>query len=144
MKEGNREFVARTQRSDAARSDPRRTELPQVQNPFAIILGCSDARVPAEIVFNQGLGDLFVIRVVGNIAAPLQVGSIEYAAANFDAPLVVVLGHTECGGIRATLEALQQPSENLSPNLRSIIDRIRPSVEPLFKTDLRNDPPALL
>lgn len=144
LREGNREFVARTQSGDPALSDSRRTELPQVQNPFAIILGCSDARVPAEIVFNQGLGDLFVIRVAGNIVAPSQVGSVEFAAARYDTPLVVVLGHTQCGAILATLEALQQPDENQSRNLRSIVDRVRPSVEVLFKTELRNDLPTLI
>lgn len=144
LKSGNREFVSRMQGGDAALNDSRRAELPQIQNPFAIILGCSDARVPAEIVFNQGLGDLFVIRVAGNIVAPSQVGSVEFAAARYDTALVVVLGHTQCGGILATLEALQQSSENLSPGLKSIVDRVRPSVEPLLKTNLRNDLDALV
>lgn len=144
LKSGNREFVSRMQGGDAALNDSRRAELPQIQNPFAIILGCSDARVPAEIVFNQGLGDLFVIRVAGNIVAPSQVGSVEFAAARYDTALVVVLGHTQCGGILATLEALQQSSENLSPGLKSIVDRVRPSVEPLLKTNLRNDLDSLV
>lgn len=144
LKSGNREFVARMQGGDVALSDSRRAELPQIQNPFAIILGCSDARVPAEIVFNQGLGDLFVIRVAGNIVAPSQVGSVEFAAARYDTALVVVLGHTQCGGILATLEALQQSSEDLSPGLKSIVDRVRPSVKPLLQTDLRNDLDALV
>jgi carbonic anhydrase len=144
LREGNREFVARMQGGEAPLSDSRRAELPKDQNPFAIILGCSDARVPAEIVFNQGLGDLFVIRVAGNIVAPSQVGSVEFAAARYDTPLVVVLGHTQCGGILATLEELQQPNENQSRNLRSIVDRIRPSVEVLLKTELRNDLPTLV
>jgi len=132
------------QTGDAALSDSRRSELPKDQNPFAIILGCSDSRVPAEIVFNQGLGDLFVIRVAGNIVAPSQVGSVEFAAARYDTALVVVLGHTQCGGILATLEALQQPGEKLSPGLKSIVDRVRPSVAPLLKTDLRNDLDSLV
>lgn len=144
LKNGNREFVSRMRGGDAALDDSRRTELPQVQDPFAIILGCSDARVPAEIVFNQGLGDLFVIRVAGNIVAPSQVGSVEFAAARYDTALVVVLGHTQCGGILATLEALQQPSASLSSGLKSIVDRVRPSVEPLLKTDLRNDMDSLV
>jgi carbonic anhydrase len=144
LRNGNREFVARMQGGDAALSDSRRSELPKDQNPFAIILGCSDARVPAEIVFNQGLGDLFVIRVAGNIVAPSQVGSVEFAAARYDTALVVVLGHTQCGGILATLEELQQPSENQSRNLKSIVDRVRPSVEPLLKTELRNDLDSLV
>ena len=109
------------------------------QQPFAIILGCSDSRVPAEIVFDQGLGDLFVIRVAGNIVAPSQVGSVEFAATRFGTRLVVVLGHSQCGAILATLEELQQPTANQSRNLRSIVDRIRPSVEGLLKVELRHD-----
>ena len=114
------------------------------QEPFAIILGCSDARVPAEIVFDQGLGDLFVIRVAGNIVAPSQVGSVEFAAERFGTRLVVVLGHSQCGAILATLEELRRPNENQSRNLRSIVDRVRPSVEGLLATELRHDENALV
>ena len=121
----------------------RRTELAAGQDPFAIILGCSDSRVPAEIIFDQGLGDLFVIRVAGNIVAPSQVGSVEFAAARFSTNLVVVLGHSQCGAIAATIEELQRPEENQSRNLRSIVDRVRPSVEALLATDLKHDLPAL-
>lgn len=102
------------------------------QNPFAIILGCSDSRVPAEIVFGQGVGDLFVIRVAGNVVAPSQIGSIEFAAEKFSTKLVVVLGHTMCGAVEATLEQLKQPTESRSPHLHAIVDRIRPAVEPLL------------
>ncbi len=144
LKKGNSEFVARMKSGDVALNDSKRTELPKEQDPFAIILGCSDARVPAEIVFNQGLGDLFVIRVAGNIVAPSQVGSVEFAAARYDAALVVVLGHTQCGGILATIEALQNPNASPSRDLLSIVDRVRPSVEPLFRTELRNDMDALV
>ena len=108
------------------------------------MLGCSDARVPAEIVFDQGLGDLFVIRVAGNVVAPSQIGSVEFAAAQFGVQLVVVLGHSRCGAVMATIDELQQPSENRSPNLRSIVDRVRPSVAGLMETDLRHDHEALL
>jgi carbonic anhydrase len=118
--------------------------LAKEQQPFAIILGCSDSRVPAEIVFDQGLGDLFVIRVAGNIVAPSQVGSVEFAAARFGTRLVVVLGHSRCGAILATLEELQQPAANQSRNLRSIVDRIRPSVEGLLKAGLSHDLDALV
>lgn len=144
LKSGNKEFVSSMTGSGAFISRERRTELPKDQDPFAIILGCSDARVPAEIVFNCGLGDLFVIRVAGNIVAPSQVGSVEYAAALYDARLVVVMGHTHCGAVLATLQELQQPTENQSPNLRSIVDRVRPSVDVLLKTELRNDMEALV
>ena len=139
LREGNRRFASHVEGNETLATRPSRVELPQDQMPFAIILGCSDARVPAEIVFDQGLGDLFVIRVAGNIVAPSQVGSVEFAAERFGTRLVVVLGHSQCGAILATLEQLQQPAENQSRNLTSIVDRIRPSVEVLMRTELRND-----
>jgi carbonic anhydrase len=143
LKEGNRRFVERA-RNRGPTLAAARLELTQSQEPFAIILGCSDARVPAEIVFDQGLGDLFVIRVAGNIVSPSQIGSVEFAASRFGTRLVVVLGHSQCGAIRATLEELRQPVENQSRNIRSIVDRVRPSVEVLLKTDLRHDEEALV
>jgi len=142
LRDGNRRFVSNLQNHDP--SPARRNGLAGEQEPFAIILGCSDARVPAEIVFDQGLGDLFVIRVAGNIVASSQVGSVEFAAARFDTRLVVVLGHSQCGAILATVEELQRPTANQSRNLRSIVDRVRPSVEMLLATDLRHDPDALV
>ena len=144
LREGNRRFASDGRSHDAPLSHSRRAELAKEQQPFAIILGCSDSRVPAEIVFDQGLGDLFVIRVAGNIVAPSQVGSVEFAAARFGTRLVVVLGHSQCGAILATLEELQQPTANQSRNLRSIVDRIRPSVEGLLKAGLRHDLDALV
>jgi carbonic anhydrase len=123
-------------------SQTRRSELAAGQEPFAIILGCSDSRVPAEIIFDQGLGDLFVIRVAGNIVASSQIGSVEFAAERFGTPLVVVLGHSQCGAVLATLEELMRPREKQSRNLRSIVDRIRPSVEALLATELRHDSEA--
>ena len=144
LREGNRRFVSDVRNLNTTGSQTRRHELAAGQEPFAIILGCSDSRVPAEIVFDQGLGDLFVIRVAGNIVAASQVGSVEFAAARFGTRLVVVLGHSQCGAILATLEELQQPTDNQSRNLRSIVDRIRPSVEALLVTDLRHDPDALV
>jgi len=108
------------------------------QEPFAIILGCSDSRVPAELVFDQTFGDLFVIRVAGNIVAPSQIGSVEFAASRFGTRLVVVMGHTQCGAISATLEELQGGATNQSRNLRSIVDRVRPSVETLLSGGRQN------
>jgi carbonic anhydrase len=144
LREGNRRFVANVRGSEAFRNDTRRSELTAGQQPFAIILGCSDSRVPAEIVFDQGLGDLFVIRVAGNIVAPSQIGSVEFAAERFGTRLVVVLGHSQCGAILATLEELRTPTENQSRNLRSIVDRVRPSVEGLLATDLGRDLDSLV
>ena len=144
LREGNRRFVSDVRSRDTLTSQARRNELAAGQEPFAIILGCSDSQVPAETVFNQGLGDLFVIRVAGNIVASSQIGSVEFAAARFGTRLVVVLGHSQCGAVLATLEELQQATENQSRNLRSIVDRIRPSVEALLATELRHAPDALV
>ena len=139
LREGNRRFVASIGSGEMHLNLARSVELKQEQQPFAIVLGCSDARVPAEIVFDQGLGDLFVIRVAGNVVAPSQVGSVEFAASRFNTRLVVVMGHTRCGAVLATIEELQRPAENQSINLRSIVDRVRPSVEGLLRTELKND-----
>jgi carbonic anhydrase len=144
LREGNRRFVSNQRDPNTFVSHAQRVELAQSQEPFAIILGCSDSRVPAEIVFDQGLGDLFVIRVAGNIVAPSQVGSVEFAAERFHTRLVVVLGHSQCGAILATLEELQRPTDHQSPNLRAIVDRVRPSVQGLLKTSLRDDRDALV
>lgn len=130
---GNRRFVLGQGIREVDFEHSRRKVLAESQNPFAIILGCSDSRVPAELVFDQGLGDLFVIRVAGNIVMPSQIGSVEFAAEQFGTKLVVVLGHSQCGAVLATLEELERPTEARSPNLRHIVDAIRPSVEPLFE-----------
>ena len=132
LREGNRRFVANTMQAAASSAPARRAALVEEQAPFAVILGCSDSRVPAELVFDQGFGDLFVIRVAGNIVAPSQIGSVEFAASRFGTKLVVVLGHTHCGAVMATLEELLGEARNESRNLRSIVDRVRPSVESLI------------
>ena len=137
LREGNRRFVTEA-------TSRHSFELAEAQEPFAIILGCADSRVPAEIVFDQGLGDLFVIRVAGNIVAPSQIGSVEFAAERYHTRLVVVLGHSSCGAVLATLEELQRPSDRQSRNLRSIVDRVRPSVEPLLASPHSDDPEALV
>lgn len=144
LKQGNRRFVSRIHSADATHKQSEPIQLIQEQWPFAVILGCSDSRVPAEIVFDQGLGDLFVIRVAGNVVAPSQIGSVEFAATKFSTRLVVVMGHTQCGAILATLDELARPSESQSRNLRSIVDRVRPAVEELLKTDLGKDHDALV
>ena len=138
LREGNQRFVAGLRSLDSLLSPTRRAELLTEQHPFAIVLGCSDSRVPAELVFDQGLGDLFVIRVAGNIVAPSQVGSVEFAADRFSTPLVVVLGHTGCGAILATLEDARSGTRQ-SPNLRSIVTRIRPAVETLLAAGVDDD-----
>lgn len=144
LQEGNQRFVADLRGDGTETNGVRRHALVFDQAPFAIILGCSDSRVPAEIVFDQGLGDLFVIRVAGNVVAASQIGSIEFAAERFGTRLVVVLGHTRCGAVQATLEELDRPSGTRSPNLHSIVDRIRPAVETLMETDLRRQPATLM
>jgi len=139
--EGNRRYLQNVRSVDSMLSHSRRDT--QTQRPFATILGCSDSRAPAEIVFDQGLGDLFVIRVAGNIVAPSQVGSVEFAAEHFGTRLVVVMGHTSCGAIDAAIEAVVRRQGPRSRNLMSIVDRVRPSIESLVSTDLANDPERL-
>jgi carbonic anhydrase len=142
--EGNRRFVSNETTPPALSHSSRRAELVTKQEPFAIILGCSDSRVPAELVFDQGFGDLFVIRVAGNIVAPSQIGSVEFAAARFGTRLVVVMGHSHCGAVVATLEELQGGGTSQSRNLRSIVDRVRPSVETVLASRRTDDDPQTL
>lgn len=144
LREGNLRFTSDDVEPTMLTSQAARRQVTYGQEPFAIIFGCSDSRVPVEIVFDQGIGDLFVIRVAGNVVAPSQIGSVEFAAHQFGTRLVVVMGHSKCGAVTATLEELERPEPSRSPNLRSIVDRIRPAVEDLMHTDLRSDPEALL
>ncbi|MFK8081296.1 MAG: carbonic anhydrase [Granulosicoccus sp.] len=144
LKAGNQRFKSNVRDLDAMASNARRGEVVQAQEPFAIILGCSDSRVPAEIVFDQGLGDLFVIRVAGNIVAPSLLGSVEFCAVKHGARLVVVLGHTHCGAIEATVSELKRPTNNRSPNLQSIVNRIQPSVQTLLEAGLENNEEQLI
>jgi carbonic anhydrase len=139
LRAGNRRFASNTLNRQILSWEARRAELVDGQAPFAIVLGCSDSRAPAELIFDQGLGDLFVIRVAGNIVAPSLVGSVEFAATKFSTRLVVVLGHTQCGAIFATLDELRRPAENQSPNLRSIVNRVRPSIETLVAASSEED-----
>jgi carbonic anhydrase len=144
LRDGNRRFVANQLTTSSSSNHARRAALVSGQEPFAIILGCSDSRVPAELVFDQGFGDLFVIRVAGNIVAPSQIGSIEFAAARFGTRLVVVVGHSQCGAVSATLEELLGRATAESSNLRSIVDRVRPAVEPLLAGRRTDDVAALM
>jgi carbonic anhydrase len=142
LQEGNRRYVQNVRSVDSMISHSRRGNM-GLQSPFAIVLGCSDSRAPAEIVFDQGLGDLFVIRVAGNIVAPSQIGSVEFAAERFGTRLVVVMGHTTCGAIEAALEAVTSAQTPESRNQQSIVNRVRPAVEALVHTDLARDPTRL-
>ncbi len=135
LRDGNRRFAA-NQPAHGEDAESRREELTRGQEPFAIILGCSDSRVPAEIIFDQGLGDLFVIRVAGNIVAPSQIGSVEFAATRFGTRLVVVLGHSQCGAIEETLNQLRSPAEENSRNIGAIVNFVRPSVEAVMDSSL--------
>ncbi len=136
MKEGNARFVAGRPASDPYASSERRAQLAKTQEPFAVLFGCSDSRVPAELVFDCGLGDLFVIRVAGNVVAPSLIGSVEFAVEKFGTPLVVVMGHSTCGAVTATYEELTRPTNNQSPNLLDIVKRVRPSMETLLEAGL--------
>ncbi|MBP6190213.1 MAG: carbonic anhydrase [Acinetobacter sp.] len=139
LKVGNARFVKGELAQQNQLTHQERAALACEQNPFAIVLGCSDSRVPAEMVFDQGLGDLFVIRVAGNVVAPSQVGSVEFAAERYDCAVVVVLGHSHCGAIQATIDTLMHPEQPPSANLMSIVNRVRPSVEMLMQTELKSD-----
>ncbi len=130
LREGNARFVEGGKDRAPVRWHPG---IVEGQRPFAVILGCSDSRAPAELLFDQGLGDLFVIRVAGNVVAPSGIGSVEFAVAQFGTPLVVVMGHTRCGAVGATVDALVQGDSPASKNLRSITDRITPHVEGLVR-----------
>lgn len=143
LREGNLRFAANTPTADTTLTYRQRARQAVRQEPFAIILGCSDSRVPAEIVFDQGLGDLFVIRVAGNVVAPSQVGSVEFAVSRYHTRLVVVLGHSRCGAVSATIEALLDGEDAESRNIASIVDRVKPAVRGFMDTDLRHDRDAL-
>lgn len=145
LRSGNRRFVSGFANKSSRHNNYRRTITEEGQNPFAIILGCSDSRVPAEIVFDQGLGDLFVIRVAGNIVAPSQIGSVEFAASSFSTQLVVVLGHSQCGAVLSALDhAREQPEQELSENSRAIFDRITPAIQPLLNSEIASNSEALI
>jgi carbonic anhydrase len=144
LREGNRRFVADRPIAAAASSHGSRASLTAGQAPFAIVLGCSDSRAPAELIFDQGFGDLFVIRVAGNIVAPSQVGSVEFAAARYGTPLVVVMGHSQCGAVLAAIDELLGRETTESRNLRSIVDRVRPSVEAVLAGRRDIDPGELV
>jgi carbonic anhydrase len=140
--EGNQRFLQRGATLEARTFHPAIAEQPQ--QPFAIVLGCSDSRTPVEILFDQGFGDLFVVRIAGNVVAPSVVGSIEFAASQFGTRLVVVLGHTRCGAIAATVRALQTGNGPESKNIRAITDRVAPNIEGIVRTSNGANDPNLL
>lgn len=143
LREGNERFE-RGELTRILATDPEaRNKLIAEQSPFAVILGCSDSRAPAEVVFDQGLGDLFVIRVAGNVVSPSQIASVEFAVETFGTPLVVVMGHTRCGAVSATVDELAKPAAERSEALHAIVDRIRPAVEVLMDTPLSDDKQSL-
>jgi len=144
LREGNCRFVAGQTHAQAVMSPAKRAELASGQHPFATVLGCSDSRVPVEAVFDQGVGDLFVVRVAGNVAGPLEVGSIELAAVRLGVRLVVVLGHSDCGAIKAALDELRHPKGGLSPGLRSIVDGVRPAIERALAAGSGSDVTAVI
>ncbi len=142
LQDGNGRFLAEIHNRDV--SQERRLALTTGQTPFAVILSCADSRVPPEIIFDQGLGNLFVIRVAGNVITPEVLGSVEFATSVLGSRLVVVLGHTDCGAVQATLGEITNPTENLSPNLQALVDCIRPSIAPLLAKDPQKEPESLL
>lgn len=144
LREGNARFTSDTRSIATLVSQLNRREHAAGQRPFATILTCSDSRVPAEMIFDQGVGDLFMVRVAGNVVAPSLVGSVEFASATFGTRLVVVMGHSACGAVKATLDVLRGHSEIPSENIRDIVDRIRPAAESVLESDpQRNDAEVL-
>lgn len=135
LKDGNLRFMSGLGGRDLDFENARRLELVEEQYPFAIVLGCSDSRVPLELIFDQGLGDLFVVRVAGNVVAPSQAGSIEFAAQRFGTPLVVIMGHSGCGAVEATIDEVLNPTASLSSNLEQVVNRIRPAVNTLLTVE---------
>ena len=144
LREGNRRFVTGELDDVAAAGRAYPGRLCDGQHPLAIVLACSDSRVPVELVFDQGFGSLFVIRVAGNVSAPTPIGSIEYAVQQFGTPLVVVLGHSQCGAVMATLDELAGELAHRSPGLRAIVDRVRPAVEPILVANGDPHDPAVI
>ena len=144
LRAGNARFSSGLRSLEALLGPARRAELVDGQEPFAIVLGCSDSRVPAEMVFDQGLGDLFVIRVAGNIVAPSQVGSVEFAAERFGTRLVVVLGHSSCSAVQAAVDDVLQPGAPATRSIQSIVDRVRPAVRGVIEAHGSHDLPALM
>ena len=125
--EGNARYVAaRMTRPD--QTAERRAEVAAAQHPFAVIFGCSDSRVPAEIVFDQGLGDLFVVRVAGPVVDDAVLGSLEFAALELKVPLILVLGHERCGAVTAALAALDQGTTPPG-HITALVDAITPAVK---------------
>jgi carbonic anhydrase len=126
LKEGNERFVA-GQVQHPSQSVDDRARLAHGQKPTAVVFGCSDSRVAAEIIFDQGLGDMFVVRTAGHVADSAVLGSIEYAVTVLDVPLIVVLGHDSCGAVKATLSALED-GEVPGGYVRDIVERVTPSI----------------
>ncbi|MBL8913182.1 MAG: carbonic anhydrase [Archangium sp.] len=131
LKEGNERFVKNVRSIESLATSAARAQLVEGQQPFAIVLSCSDSRAPSELLFDAGLGELFVVRVAGNIVAPSLVGSVEFAAATFGTELVVVMGHTRCGAVKATIDAVTRGAQAPSDNVGDIVRRIEPSVREL-------------
>lgn len=139
---GNERFINGVRSVDSMLAHLKMKDLAENgQKPFAVILTCSDSRSPVELIFDQGLGDLFVVRVAGNVIAPSLLASIEFAVANFGSPAIVVLGHTLCGAIKATCSHVQEPSTPLpSAHLEELVGRIRPAVEATQRDTLIDHP----
>jgi carbonic anhydrase len=131
LRAGNERFIANVRSIDSLSSQARRDALVSGQKPYAIVLSCSDSRAPAEHVFDCGLGELFSVRVAGNIAAPSIIGSVEFAASTFGTQLVVVMGHTQCGAVKAALDMVTKGGAPESQNVRDIVERITPSIAEL-------------
>jgi carbonic anhydrase len=127
--EGNKRFVSGLRSVETEPTIARLKELAEKgQTPFAIVLTCSDSRVPTEMIFDRGLGDIFVIRVAGNVVAPSVIASVEFAALNFGTPICVVMGHSACGAVKAAVSAEATGSHAATRNLEKLVLKVRPAV----------------
>jgi carbonic anhydrase len=137
LRAGNRRFVRHLQKDPT--TPTARATLAAGQAPSAIVLTCADSRVPPELVFDHGLGELFVVRVAGNVCAPSTLASIEYAASALGAELVVVMGHTQCGAVKATIESVRKGKHPGSVSLDDMVQRIAPAVRPVANRGLASN-----
>jgi len=140
LKKGSERFVNGATSIDSMPNAFVRSTLAQHgQRPFAAILGCADSRVPSEMIFDCGLGDLFVVRVAGNVVAPSLIASLEFAVSALDVPLIVVMGHSKCGAVQAAIQNHHCVGSNLTPNLQELMCKIQPAVETSLEQEMSDE-----
>ena len=134
LKEGNQRFVSGQTLRQNVSEEKRNSLVTKGQKPFAVVVSCSDSRLPPELIFDQGLGDLFVVRVAGNVIGPLAMGSVEYGVEHLHAPLLVILGHNHCGAVKASVDGGEVPG-----SIGAIVEKIKPSVDKVRSSGAAGD-----